>query len=197
MMKNFWALILLVFILISCSNKNKKEQENTAENKNIIDSSFIGDPAITNEDYIINIQSEDGFNGYNTIEKSLAKLQKKLSTLKEEKNVQINNLTFKLVKSKKNVVQLYTISNNKVIDSLNVYQNITDKEFDDQKFGTLFYLEEGKHLWILNVVINTSEQVVSIVSYKKYKVSENGKFINENTYLENKSLQQLFQNFFT
>ncbi|UHO37035.1 hypothetical protein H5J24_14845 [Chryseobacterium capnotolerans] len=196
-MKNLILILLIsIFIPISCQQKKDIKQENTTENKNIIDSAFLGDPKIINENYINNIQSEEGFTGYNTIEKSLNKIQKNLSTLKGEKNFQINNLTFKLTKSK-NAVRLYTISNNKTIDSLKVYQNITDKQFDDQKFATLFYLEEGKYLWILNVVINTSEQVVSIVSYKKYKVSEDGKFLNENAYIENKSLQQLFQSFFT
>lgn len=190
-------LILILFISISCQQKKEIKQENTTENKNIIDSVFLGDPKIINENYINNIQSEEGFTGYNTIEKSLNKIQKNLSTFNEEKIIQINNLTFKLKKNKRNEVRLYTISNNKIIESLKVYQNITDKQFDDQKFATLFYLEKGKYLWILNAVINTSEQVVSIVSYKKYKVSEDGKFINENIYIENKSLQQLFQSFFT
>lgn len=190
-------LILILFISISCQQKKEIKQENTTENKNIIDSVFLGDPKIINENYINNIQSEEGFTGYNTIEKSLNKIQKNFSTFNEEKIIQINNLTFKLKKNKRNEVRIYTISNNKTIDYLKVYQNITDKQFDDQKFATLFYLEEGKYLWILNAVINTSEQVVSIVSYKKYKVSEDGKFINENIYIENKSLQQLFQSFFT
>lgn len=196
-MKNIILLLFIsIFLPTSCQQKKDLQKENPSENKNIIDRFFIGEPKIINENFINSIQNEDGFTGYNTVEKSLDKLQKKYSNLKGEKNIQINNLKFSLKKSKENIILLNTIVNNKTIDLLKIYQNITDANFDDQKFGTLFYLEDGKYLWVLNVVLNKSEQAVTIISYKKYKISEVGKFINEKTYIENKSLQRVFQQFF-
>lgn len=158
----------------------------TYENK-ITDSLFIGEPLISDSQYIRNIKN--GGEGYYYVhlhEKLLKKHNSKFLHFKSKesiKTIQISkNLKLELKRSKfikkdneKDIrVILYTKFNEKIIDSLLFYQFEIDKldVTNDQRFETLTYIEDNLTLWQLKTSSSRSELDFQPLNWSKYQIND-------------------------
>ncbi len=175
------AILFLIIIFFSCKNTESNNQSISLKNENsdliseIKDSLFIGEPLVSNRNFIEEIfigrENNDVRLKYESILKNRNSLF--LSNKTEVNKVNVNeHLTLELKKnsSKNSQIILYTKINNIIKDSTTIFKIEQNKKKNQ---GILCFLENGLTLWKLETfsIKNENETYLGIKHWTKHKIN--------------------------
>lgn len=203
------VVIILVLIFFSCKKEKnqsflKKAQTTDSlitSNDNVFDANyelvhniFLGDSTLETKNYFENLTDSTGYVLLKKQNQLYVKnysdfLNDDISQISSDKNIKLKfEKQFFKNKNEYRIV-LYSFLNDKKVDSLEFYRNVTDLEYEPSNYTNLSYLnlKNGK-IWQIKYFSTPVDKSVAYILYERKKILESGKLETDSLYYLDESL---------
>jgi len=180
------TIFLIIFLEASCKKDNKQSQTNY----------FWGDSTMAKSDYFNSIKGE---NGYDILKQQNELYSKKIIPGNKDLGViRKGKLTINLVAKKtenKDVnVMLYTIMNDKKMDSIQFYRYSENIRYPaDQYFCLSYFDDKTNKIWQTKYFTFDKEKLLEIAALKEAIILPNGTIKENNLHFLDESLEEEIQ----
>lgn len=155
---------------------------------------FLGDSTLETKNYFENLTDSTGYvllkkQNQLYVKNYLDFLNDDISQISSDKNIKLKfEKQFFKNKNEYRIV-LYSFLNDKKVDSLEFYRNVTDLEYEPSNYTNLSYLnfKNGK-IWQIKYFSTPVDKSVAYILYERKKILESGKLETDSLYYLDESL---------